>query len=110
MSSDSLITWNGDLKPNEQHSIKHSLKLQTDQAIIPVTVRYKDENGMEYELLTNLLVQKPTKQTIPPSTPQLLISEQTLIIITAIVVVGVVAVAVAIAMMKRRPPEIQIRE
>jgi len=110
MSSGSLITWNGDLKPNEQHSIKHSLKLQTDQAIIPVTVRYKDENGMEYELLTNLLVQKPTKQTIPPSTPQLPISEQTLIIITAIVVVGVVAVAVAIAMMKRKPPEIQIRE
>ncbi len=122
-SSGSLITWTGDLDVGEQHNIKHSLKLQTDQAIIPVTVKYKDASGKEYELSTNLIVQKPT-QTIapttivttqtPPTKPQqqnkLPISEQTLIILTAIVVVGIVAVAVAIAMMKRKPPEIQIKE
>lgn len=121
-SSGSLITWTGDLDVGEQHNIKHSLKLQTDQAIIPVTVKYKDASGKEYELSTNLIVQKST-QTIapttivttqtPPTKPQqnkLPISEQTLIILTAIVVVGIVAVAVAIAMMKRKPPEIQIKE
>jgi len=106
-SSGSLITWTGDLDVGEQHNIKHSLKLQTDQAVIPVTVKYKDASGKEYELSTNLIVQKPT-QTTPQN--KLPISEQTLIILTAIVVVGIVAVAVAIAMMKKKPPKIQIKE
>ena len=104
-SSGGLVIWSGDLQPSQEHTIRHSIKMMTNQAIIPVTVKYKDPKGVEHEIMTTLFINATVKQK--PTTSALPISEQTLIVLVAIIVVGIVAIVVA---MRRKPPKIEVKE
>jgi uncharacterized repeat protein (TIGR01451 family) len=67
-STGNLVSWDGDLKPTQTHSIKHSLKVLTaGDKIIPVEVTYEAISGTGDKTSTTIVIPVPTPASPSPS-------------------------------------------
>lgn len=107
-STGNLVSWDGDLKPAQTHSIKHSLKvLTTGDKIIPVEVTYEDIAGEEDTTSTTIVLEiepeTPTATPTPTVTPTpteepeepLTIPWVYIIILVAVILVGLAIIVAA---------------
>jgi uncharacterized repeat protein (TIGR01451 family) len=68
-STGNLVSWDGDLKPTQTHSVKHSLKVLTaGDKIIPVEVTYEDIAG-EVDVTSSTSSTIVIRPVTPAATP-----------------------------------------
>jgi uncharacterized repeat protein (TIGR01451 family) len=114
-STGNLISWDGDLKPAQTHSIKHSIKVLTaGDKIIPVEVTYEGIADKEHITLTtsSTIIIKPVSPapTITPTPTEESDIPWLYIIILVAVVLGGIAIIVAVRRKGEGGAEVTIEE
>jgi uncharacterized repeat protein (TIGR01451 family) len=121
-STGNLISWDGDLKPAQTYSIKHSLKVLTaGDKIIPVEVSYEDVAGMVHVTSTTSSTvvirpispaptHTPTVTPTPTEESELSTIPWLYIIILVAVVLGGIAIILAVRRKGEGGAEITIEE
>jgi uncharacterized repeat protein (TIGR01451 family) len=119
-STGNLVSWDGDLKPAQTHSVKHSLKVLTaGDKIIPVEVTYEDVAGNVRHTSTILKPPIPTLTPTVTPTPASAVTPTPIeepdipwlyIIILVAVVLGGIAIIAAVRRKGEGGAEVTIEE
>ena len=118
-STGNLVSWDGDLKPTQTHSVKHSIKVLTaGDKIIPVKVSYEGITGKEHITLTtsSTIIIKPVTPapthtpTVTPTPTEESDIPWLYIIILVAVVLGGIAIIVAVRRKGGDETEVTIEE